>query len=254
MAEKTGIEWADATWNPWQGCHKISPGCKNCYMFRDLTRYGKDPDSPWRSSDATFRNPLRWAKNGLVPNGGRIFTCSYSDWFIEEADGWRDEAWEIIKATPQFTYLILTKRPERIAEHLPKDWGNGYPNVWLLVSTENQRYFDERWQILCGIPAVVRGISAEPLLGPLDISLAELLPDWAITGGESDPKPRPTNLDWVRSVRDFCQRANIPFFHKQHGGSKKIDGTWGGRILDGRTWDEFAQPSIRKDDEASPRF
>ena len=246
MAERTGIEWADATWNPWQGCHKVSPGCKNCYMFRDLTRYGKNPNKPWRSSDATFRAPLKWAKNGQVAAGGRIFTCSYSDWFIEEADMWREEAWRIIQATPQFTYLILTKRPERIRQSLPWNWDESrpYPNVWLIVSAENQEMFVERWSILRDIGATVKGISAEPLLGPLDLGrfATHEQPDWVITGGESDLKaPRHTDLDWVKRIRLHCQENRIPFFHKQHGGKRKIDGTWGGRELDGFVWNQFPE-------------
>jgi len=254
-------------------------------MFRDLTRYGKDPNKPWRSSAATFRAPLTWAKNGKVRSGGRIFTCSYSDWFIEEADTWRDEAWAVIKATPQFTYLILTKRPERIEEHLPKDWGKGYANVWLGVSAERQKEANERIPFLMMTPAAIRWVSAEPLLGGIDFERI-VLPveqkdewgrialnpatetdvmngtvytksgieyggapkvNWIVTGGESDFKnPRPTNLEWVRSIREQCQKADIPFFHKQHGGSKKIDGTWGGRELDGEIIHEFPLASPKE--------
>jgi len=103
------------------GCHKVSAGCAKCYMFRDQIRYGKDPNIVRRAAQSSFTNPLKWAKNGKVPLGGRIFTCSWSDWFIEEADEWRDEAWSIIKQTPDFIYLILTKRTENIKDRLPTD-------------------------------------------------------------------------------------------------------------------------------------
>lgn len=263
MANKTGIEWADATWNPWMGCHKVSAGCKNCYMFRDMTFYGRDPNTVVRTK-TTFDAPLKWGRSGKVAEGARIFTCSWSDWFIEEADPWRPEAWDIIRRTPYFTYLILTKRPERIMDHLPADWGTGYPNVWLGVSAEDRVQADKRIPLLLKVPAAIRFISAEPLLGPIDIiglldpgrcdcdiclrtsqrCTASRHPiDWVITGGESDKKaPRPCNLDWVRSIRDQCQQAGVALFHKQHGGTVKVGGVWGGRVLDGRTWDEFPAP------------
>ena len=148
MAEKTWIEWADATWNPWWGCHKVSTGCKNCYMFRDMKRYGRDANIVKRTSPSTFNSPLKWANNYVLRARARIFTCSYSDWFIEEADEWRNEAWDIIRDTPQFDYLILTKRPENIKDRLPKDWENGYPNVWLGISAENQAEYRKRWPLL----------------------------------------------------------------------------------------------------------
>jgi protein gp37 len=137
-----------------------------------------------------------------------------------------------------FNYLILTKRPERITDCLPGDWGSGYPNVWLLVSTETQELYRERWGILLGIPAAIRGLSAEPLLSP--IVLTPPFPDWIITGGESDPvKPRLSDPAWFMSIADQCRAEHIPLFHKQNGGSKKLDGHWGGRELDGRTWNQF---------------
>lgn len=277
MGETTGIEWASATWNPWMGCHKVSAGCKNCYMFRDMPHYGKDPNVVVRSK-TTFDAPLKWAKSGKVADGARIFTCSWSDWFIAEADEWRDQAWEIVKKTPQFTYLILTKRPERISDHLPADWGAGYLNVWLGTSAENQEQADKRIPQLLAAAAAIHFVSAEPLLGSLDIQQYLFDPDyccwscgfqpvdgdnvhehildncpicgaswdgkrrvdWVITGGESALKDaRPCDLDWVRAIREQCKASGVALFHKQHGGTRKIDGVWGGRELDGRTWDEF---------------
>lgn len=228
MGAKSVIEWTQATWNPWHGCVKVSPGCKNCYMYRDKKRYGQDPMLVVRSS-TTFYAPQTWLEPRLV------FTCSWSDWFIESADEWRDEAWGVIRDTPHLTYQILTKRPERIREHLPSDWGTGWPNVWLGVSIETQAYI-ERKRLLCSSPAKVRFISAEPLIGPLRLGSLDSI-HWVITGGESGPHARAMDLDWVRSIRGQCQRAGVAYFHKQNGGTKKIDGTWGGRILDGKTWD-----------------
>jgi len=254
MAKNSKIEWTQHTWNPWQGCHKVSPGCKHCYMFREKIRYGQEPNVVIRSKDATFNAPLKWRDPAFV------FTCSWSDFFIEEADAWRDAAWQIIRQTPHLTYQILTKRPERIFQCLPNDWDfSGYHNVWLIVSIESQ---DEtsRIDILQSpmIHARVKGISAEPLLGSLDLTPYFQLCnvgdeerdvwiepiDWVITGGESGigQNYRPANLDWFRQIRDDCLAYDIPFFHKQHGGNKKINGVWGGRELDGRTWNEMPQP------------
>ncbi len=206
-------------------------------------------------SKTTFDDPLKWAKNGKVKPGSQIFTCSWSDWFIEDADPWRDEAWEIVRDTP-FTYMILTKRPERIVNHLPSDWGRGYPNVWLGVSAEDQENADLRIRQLEKIPAATRFVSAEPLLGPIDFWLDEsdlsltghgfhyTFPeiDWIITGGESGPGCRPAELDWFRDIRDQCAAAGVAFFHKQMGGIRKIDGEWGGFKLDGKEWSEFPVP------------
>jgi protein gp37 len=248
MGAKTGIEWCDATWNPWMGCRKVSAGCKNCYMFRDMKFYGRDPDIVVKASASTFNNPMKWKVNRKLSSGSRIFTCSWSDFFIEEADEWRYRAWDIIKHTPEFTYIILTKRPERILGSLPMDWTLGYPNVWLLISAENQSAYDERWKELAAIPAAIRGVSAEPLLGPIQIPASDLYylpPDWVITGGESDKNsPRSMDPDWARSLRDQCQAAGISFFHKQNGGAHRIDGAWGGRNLDGIEWSEFPKARI----------
>lgn len=259
MTEQTKIRWATSTWNPWYGCKKVSQGCKHCYMFRDMKRYGRDPNKVLRAQPATFNQPLKWAKNGKVKKGSQIFTCSWSDWFIEDADPWREEAWQIIRDTP-FTYMILTKRPERIVDHLPDDWGSrGYPNVWLGVSAEDQANANSRIPQLLKIPAATHFVSAEPLLGPLDLFdfVPALWPpwtpeqewkpamiwkiDWVITGGESGPGCRPAELDWFRDIRDQCTSAGVAFFHKQHGGTRKLDGEWGGYLLDGREWSEFPE-------------
>lgn len=230
MGERSGIEWTNATWNPWHGCIKVSPGCKNCYMYRDKKRFGQNPTQIVRSK-TTFRDPLSWKDPRL------IFTCSWSDWFLEEADEWRDEAWEIVRFTPHHTYQILTKRPERIHSCLPSDWGAGWENVWLGVSIENQRYI-HRKQILQEIPCSVRFISAEPLIGHLNLGSLRMI-DWVITGGESGPGAREMILDWARSIREQCLAAHVAYFHKQNGGTSKVNGAWGGRNLDGLTWSQF---------------
>lgn len=218
MSNHTGIEWTEKTWNPWMGCTKVSPGCAHCYAEREHLKYKLPDFSVVRRSKTTFNAPLKWKEPA------RVFTCSWSDWFHEGADAWRDEAWEIIRRTPHLTYQILTKRPERIAEHLPADWGAlGYDNVWLGVSVENQRHVS-RLDWLTGVPARLRFVSAEPLLGPLNLSAplaggADLdLIGWVIAGGESGPDARPMAEDWVRALRDECAGAGIPYFLKQLGG------------------------------------
>lgn len=230
MGKTSSIEWTEATWNPWQGCVKVSTGCKNCYMYRAKRRYGQNPILVVRSK-TTFNDPLKWAEPRL------IFTCSWSDWFIENADEWRDEAWDIIRRTPQHTYQLLTKRPERIHDHLPADWNEGWQNVWLGVSIESQAYVS-RLTLLCEAPAHVRFVSAEPLLDPVYLGDLSGI-SWVITGGESGPGARSMKPDWVRLIRRQCKKAGVAFFHKQNGGTKKMEGAWGGRLLDGRTWDEM---------------
>jgi protein gp37 len=212
-------------------------------MYRDKKRYGQDPRIVVRSKPQTFYAPLNILKGPLV------FTCSWSDFFIDVADPWRDEAWGIIRQTPYLTYQILTKRPERIANHLPPDWGNGWPNVWLGVSVENNAQL-WRMDILRSIPAAIRFVSAEPLLEAITLNLEGF--GWVISGGESGfgRDWRPANMEWFLKIRDQCQEAGVPFFHKQHGGNRKIDKVWGGRVLDGRTWDEM--PAIPVASELQP--
>lgn len=233
MADNTKIEWTDHTWNPWHGCIKISPGCKLCYMYTEKKMYGQDPTKVVRSK-TKFHDPLKWKESAMV------FTCSWSDFFIEQADEWRPEAWEIIRQTPHLKYQILTKRPERIASHLPADWGKGYPNVWLGVSAENQQYADERIPKLLAVPATIRFVSAEPLLGPLDL-LNYLcfecrdpkensgwherpMLDWVIVGGESGRGARPMQIRWAEQIADQCKSSGTAFFMKQFGSKPESNG------------------------------
>ena len=201
-------------------------------MFRDQVRYGHDPTVVVRAAPATFNAPLKWKEPKLV------FTCSWSDFFHEDADQWRPAAWDIIRTTPHLTYQILTKRPERLRENLPPDWGGGgYPNVWLGVSVENQ-HWTSRLNWLMQIPARIRFVSAEPLLKPLNLKpwLVCGYLDWVIVGGESSGRPghppRVMKLEWARSLRDECVAAEVPFFFKQWGG--KFPG--GPALLDGHEW------------------
>lgn len=218
MAESTGIAWTDHTYNPWQGCQKVSPGCDHCYMYRDKRRYGQDPEKVVRSAPATFRKPLKWnADAKKVGAIRRVFVASWADFFAREADPWRAEAWEIIRACDSLIFQILTKRHARIADCLPADWGDGWPNVWLGVTGENQEWADRRWAALAKVSAVARFVSYEPAIGPLSIAAWATVPDWLIIGGESGPHARPFDLAWARSVRDQCASAGVALFFKQAG-------------------------------------
>lgn len=217
MSENSKIQWTENTWNPWHGCKKVSPGCKYCYMYRDKEKYGQDPSIVLRSK-TKFNDPLKWKEPVL------IFTCSWSDWFIKEADEWRPEAWKIIKATPHHTYQILTKRPERILKHLPDDWGEGYPNVWLGVSVENGSIpVTDRILYLNEVPAKIKFISFEPLIGPLRKYVSDKI-DWIIIGGESGNDNgnylyRKCELRWIDQIIDGYREISpkTAIFVKQLG-------------------------------------
>lgn len=228
------IEWTDHTWNPWVGCAKVSDGCRNCYMFREMARFGRNPRVVERSSDRTFYAPLKWK------GPARVFVCSWSDFFIPEAARWRDEAWNIIREAVQLTFMILTKRSWMIETCLPDDWGAGWNNVWLGLSLEDSDSVG-KLKILKAIPARVRFVSYEPALGPLSIVRYRNDIKWVISGGESGLEAREAKVEWFRAIRDECQRYGIAYFHKQNGGNKKIDGSWGGRLLDGKIHGEFPE-------------
>lgn len=242
MADRSGIEWTEATWNPTTGCDRISPGCDNCYALTlakrlkamGLAKYQTDGDP--RTSGPGFgvavhedslTIPLRWRQPRVV------FVNSMSDLFHAKVPvGFVRRVFEIMQATPQHTYQILTKRATRLARLAPKlPWPD---NVWIGVSVETADQVD-RVNHLRAVPAAVKFVSAEPLLGPLNgLDLAGI--DWLIAGGESGPGARPVHPDWVRELRDQCLQTGVAFFFKQWGGRTPKAG---GRQLDGRTWDEM---------------
>lgn len=222
-------------------------------MFRDMTRYGKDPETVVRSSPQTFNRPLRWEREAAAEKRvDLVFACSWSDWFIKEADAWRDDAWAIVRKTPHLTYQILTKRPNRIKSCLPKDWGAGYDNVLLGVTAEDQKTADARVPILLDIPAKGLFLSVEPMLGPVSLTkwfnawkcpkCGEISPDrlemanychscaampvipvhdkisWVIYGGESGGSgARPMNPEWVSAGLEECRAEGVRAFVKQMG-------------------------------------
>jgi protein gp37 len=211
VGKDTGIEWTDSTHNFWYGCRKVSQGCKFCYAEREMGRYRRDFHTVTRAKE--FDKPRRWKQPA------KVFVNSWSDFFIEDADAWRDDAWGVIRDTrDRHTYQILTKRPERIGQCLPDDWGSGWANVWLGVSVENKDVTD-RLKFLQNIPAAVRFVSFEPLIGPIVVMGWELENiHWAIVGGESGPNARPMKIWWVNAIISACRHHNVAFFMKQLGG------------------------------------
>jgi protein gp37 len=221
MGKDTNISWAHHTWNPWQGCTWASPGCDHCYMYAWAERFHQDP-TVVRKSQSTWNDPYTWHRKALKEGKRkRVFTCSLSDFFHQDADAWRNDAWKVIRETPALDYLILTKRPGRIHHCLPDDWGNGYRNVWLGVSIESKTYL-WRMAALKTIPAPVRWLSVEPLLedlGILDLTGIQ----WVVVGGESGNRSnnfRPMDHAWARAIRDQCVQHGVAFFFKQSSGWK----------------------------------
>lgn len=213
MGKNSKIEWTDHTWNPWVGCHKVSSGCLNCYMFRDRKRYGQDPNEIRVTKPNTFNMPLR------IEEPSRIFVCSWSDFFHPEVDPIvQVHAMSIMKECDRHTFMLLTKRPENI--FIPYQWWELCPNVQLGVSIESSKYW-WRFDMIRNIPARVKFISAEPLLEPIDIEPYIVDLDWVIVGGESGPGHRPFDPEWARAIRDVCQFYQVPFFMKQMSGNTK---------------------------------
>ncbi len=242
MAENSHISWTTHTWNPFRGCNHVSPGCLNCYADRHIAgRYKGDFKHLVRASKHTFNLPLRLAKHlpADAPLHERlIFPCSLSDFFHKQADAWRPEAWKIIRDSP-FVYQILTKRLELVPDRLPNDWGDGYPNVWLGTSIENQEMAELRIPLLTAIPAQLRFLSVEPLLEKVD--LFPLLGGqhygatehykgfrrnspihWVVLGGESgnengNYRYRPCEIEWIEAVLEDAFVCDIPAWMKQTG-------------------------------------
>lgn len=342
MGKNSKIEWCHHTFNPWTGCTKVSPGCEHCYAESWAKRTGivKWGPSGIRkvTSDANWRNPLVWDREAAATGQRkRVFCASLSDVFEDrpELDNPRKRLWGLIESTPNLDWLLLTKRPENILPLLRRIKRFNHPamgevytadrwlsdphlgrNIWIGCTVEDQVRADQRIPYLLKVPAVVRFLSIEPMLGPIDLSRSSPCGyycdsdighvdhpfqvfqgrcngggiSWVICGGESGPKARPMHPAWVRSLRDQCQEAGIPFFFKQWGRfvpPDQIDGAKGrrlvfvdarsgsatpalspyepgcpcdhrpseaemvdvgkkvaGRLLDGRTWDEFPQTDL----------
>ncbi len=260
MGDTTGIGWCDSTFNPWIGCARVSEGCKFCYAERENKVYRWN-GGEWgrgaprkRTSESNWKKPLTWnrqaEKRGVRQ---RVFCASLADVFDEEApEEWRRDLFGLILETPHLDWLVLTKRAEAMRDYM-RLWQTEHgerqvgrvlnynwplPNLWLGVSAENQKRADERIPILLSIPAVIRFVSIEPMLGPVDLlgkepdsgylSRQGIAPDgkpayspgldWVICGGESGPNARPMNIEWARSLQNQCKNVGVAFFFKQLGG------------------------------------
>lgn len=265
MGHNSKIEWTDHTFNPWIGCTKVSDGCKHCYAETMMDkRYGRVKWGPQgtrqRTSEANWRKPLAWNKQAEAEGRrAKVFCASLADVFErnDQLIDWRYELWDLIETTPNLDWLLLTKRPENVLDMVPWPWHkteigglllektNGlWPdNVWIGTSVENQTAADERIPHLLRIPAPVKFLSCEPLLGPIDLvdwigchcpgdyyangGHSIYCPrgveyvggkiNWVIVGGESGPNAHPMHPDWAQSMRDECQAAGVAFFMKQWG-------------------------------------
>jgi protein gp37 len=242
MAEHTEISWADATFNPWIGCTKVSPACDFCYAARDNDRRKWVPG--WgagvpRRRTKTWGDPVKWDKQAAASGyRPRVFCASLADVFDNEVEqSWRDDLWALLRRTPNLRWMLLTKRIGNAAKMLPDDWP--YPNVGLMATIANQAEWERDFPKLMRVRAAWHGVSAEPLLGPIEIEdwlIGSAKPDWIITGGESGPNHRYTNPEWVRSLRDQCARNEIAFHFKQWGGVRPKSN---GCEIDGREHKDF---------------
>lgn len=223
MGKFSKIEWTHHTFNPWWGCVKVSPACKHCYAETWAKRVGSNVwgrKAPRRFfSDKHWNEPIKWNREAeLHGERHRVFCASMGDVFERRADlnPHRARLWNLIDNTPWLDWLLLTKRPQNIKTYMP--WKNIPDNIWLGMTAETQRFFDERIDNLLAIGTKVHFLSCEPLLGFIDISEhIKCGIDWVIAGGESGCNSRPMNPDWVKNLRDQCVQANIPFHFKQWG-------------------------------------
>ena len=264
--QNSKIEWTDHTFNPWWGCVKVSPGCQHCYAETLAHRYGHDVWGPAKTTSRRgmsanyWKQPLKWNKQAHADGvRRRVFCASMADVF-EDHPGvveWRAELFALIEQTPALDWLLLTKRPEHMPRFAPAHWAGGWPvNVWAMTSVEDQEQAEKRTPLLLQVPARVRGLSCEPLLGPVNVARWLCCPwcgdgdrarqdlngtwyhendgwarpcpttsrgpavhtiDWVIVGGESGRAARPMHPDWARSLRDQCQAAGVAYHFKQWG-------------------------------------
>lgn len=215
-------------WNPWHGCHKYSEGCQNCYMYAQDIIYGRDSNIVQKVK-TNFKYPLAKHKNGdyQIPTGSLVLTCFTSDFFIEEADAWRDDAWDIIRQRSDCHFMIFTKRIARANKYFPLDWCDGFDNVTIAVSSENQKRADERIPVLLSTPIKHRMIAICPILEKINIVqyLQTGLIESVTVGGESYSNARICNYDWVLDLHEQCVKHNVEFSFHQTGSHFLKDGT-----------------------------
>ncbi len=267
MAQNSKIEWTDHTFNPWWGCTKVSEACKHCYAEAWAKRVGQNVWGPKNNrrffGEKHWNEPLKWnAKLEGQNKRERVFCASMADVFEDnrQLDKYREKLWQLIEDTPNLDWLLLTKRPDKVLGLEP--WGNRWPsNVWLGTTVENQQRADENLPFLLATHARVKFISAEPLLGPIDLKQTIESLDWVISGGESGPNARPASPSWFRDLMLQCMQSEVPFHFKQwgdwapgdgenlakHRSKVAMDGTLmfrvgkkrAGRKLDGKLFDQL---------------
>ena len=265
MGANSKIEWCDNTFNPWTGCTNVSPGCDNCYAESwakrsGLVQWGNNPRR--RTTENNWKKPVKWnaEANAFKRDHGhrpREFCASLADVFDNQVPlAWRRDFFALIAECDRLDWLVLTKRPQNILRMLPSDWGDGYQNVWLGMTAEDQPHFDQRWKHLQKIPAAIKFISYEPALGSLRLPTHGPLPNWLISGGESGGGARPVKHRWIRDVIADCREHGVAVFHKQWGSyrnnplvvkrgmtideAKKLDKFGkGGGLVDGKLVREF---------------
>ncbi len=209
-----------AIWNPWHGCHKISPGCAHCYVYRRDESIGKDASVVSKTGD--YNLPLRRNRQGqykLTPEDGETYACMTSDFFLEDADAWRSDCWDMIRERKDLSFHIITKRIDRFQVNLPPDWGDGWDNVTICSTCENQDRSDYRLPILLELPIKHRKVISEPMLEEINIEkyLQSGKIERVICGGESGPNARPCDFRWVQELRRQCVRTGVPFTFKLTG-------------------------------------
>ena len=207
-------------WNPWHGCRKLSAGCAHCYVYRRDESIGKDASVVARTAE--YDLPRRKNRKGgykLTAEEGTVYTCMTSDFFLEEADGWRQACWDMIRERTNLSFHIITKRIDRFAECLPADWGEGWDNVTICSTCEDQDRTDYRLPIMLSLPIKHRQIISEPMLEEIEMEeyLKTGLIEHVTCGGESGPDARPCRLEWILKVRSACVKYGVPFTFKQTG-------------------------------------
>lgn len=257
-------------WSPWHGCTKISEGCDHCYMyFLDKVHGNKLGSNIYKTKN--MRYPLQRKRDGSykVSSGEMIRVCMSSDFFLKEADAWRDEAWNIMRERKDVVFFLLTKRADRILECLPKDWGDGWENIFLNVTCENQKRADERIPILLSLPAKHKGIMCAPFIGPVSIEsyLKKGELEQVIVGGENYDGSRPCDFSWVKSLREECVKYNVKFCFIETGTKFMKDGktyvlkdkglqakmayksnmNFEGKKIEWKLYDEFFNPILKEE-------
>ena len=206
-----------AMWNPWRGCHRKSEGCKYCYIHKGDSKKGADTDQVVRTDK--FYAPVEKKKSGdyKMKSGQTVYVCFSSDFLLEDADEWRAECWDMIRERQDLHFLFLTKRIERFMQCIPKDWGDGYENVTVGCTIENQEMADARLSIFSGLPIRHKNIICQPLIGSIRLEQYLEGVELVVAGGESDKNARPLDYEWIISLREQCIRAGTHFEFRQCG-------------------------------------